>query len=190
MAERISALAGYYEPGRFGEPGDPGVTLTEIRNLVLQQIAAWPDTVDAVGVKAARMAGVDAAPGPGAAAAGSEGALLRVEPLKWWLYGAQAEALDAQEGATLDLSHSRSHLRITGPKARLCLNRLLSLDLRELSFPVGAVASTAMHHVSVTLWRSGDGFELFLPRGFTVSLWEMLFDTAVQFGVEVQPGLG
>jgi len=185
MAERISALTGHYKPGRFGEPGDPGVTLSEIRNLVLQQIAAWPDTVDAVGDKAARMAGVDKAPGPGGAAAGNEGTLLRVEPLKWWLYGAPPAALDAQEGATLDLSHSRSHLRIAGPKARLCLNRLLSLDLREQSFPVGAVASTSMHHVSVALWRSTDGFELFLPRGFAVSLWEVLFDTAVQFGVEI-----
>lgn len=186
MVERVSALAGHYQPGRFGEPGDAGVSLAEISNLVLHQVAAWPDTVAAVGTMAAGMAGADTAPGPGRATAGSNGALLRVEPLKWWLYGAEAEALDAQQGAILDLSHSRSHLRITGTDARLCLNRLVSLDLRERSFPAGAVGSTVLHHVSITLWRSSDGFELFVPRGFAVSLWEVLFDTAVQFGVEVR----
>ena len=64
-------------------------------------------------------------------------------------------------------------------------NRHLPLDLRPASFPVGSVASTAFHHVGVTLWRSDDGFELFLPRGFALSLWEMLLESAAQFGGEV-----
>lgn len=186
MAERISALTGHYTPGRFGEPGEAGVILTEMPDLVLYQIAAWPDTVKAVGAKAAGVAGADAAPRPGAAAAGNKGALLRIEPLKWWLYGAAAPPLDPEEGATLDLSHARSHLRIAGPQARLCLNRLVSLDLREQSFPIGAVASTALHHVGVTLWRSTGGLELFVPRGFAVAVWAVLFETGVQFGVDVR----
>jgi heterotetrameric sarcosine oxidase gamma subunit len=185
VAERVSALAGHYKTGHFGEAGEAGVTLNEIPDPVLHQIAAWPETLQAVGAKAATAAGAGWAPGPGAASAGDKGALLRVEPLKWWIYGVEAPALNPEEGATLDLSHARSHLRIAGREARSCLNRLVSLDLREHSFPVGAVGSTALHHVGVTLWRSADGFELFVPRGFAVSLWEVLFDTAVQFGVEV-----
>lgn len=189
MAERVTALAGHYETGRFGEPGEAGVILAEMPDLVLHQIAAWPDTLESVGVKAAAMAGAGEAPGPCTASAGSRGALLRIEPLKWWLCGAPAQALDPEEGATLDLSHARSHVRVAGAQARPCLNRLVSLDLREQSFPVGAVASTAVHHVGATLWRSADGVELFVPRGFAVSIWEVLFDTALQFGVEVgKPG--
>jgi len=42
-----------------------------------------------------------------------------------------------------------------------------------------------MHHVGVTLWRSTTGYELFIPRGFALSSWEILFDSALQFGVEV-----
>ncbi len=186
MAERISALDGHYQTGRFGEPGEPGVTVREVRSLTLHQIAAWPDTVDAVARQAAGMAGADAAPGPARACSGPNGTLLRIEPLKWWLCGAGARDLDPEEGVTLDLSHSRAHLRVAGPQAGLCLNRLMPIDLRDPSFPVGAVAATAMHHAGVTLWRSKDGFELFLPRGFAVSLWEVLFDTAVQFGVEIE----
>lgn len=186
MAERESALKGHYKTGRYGEAGEPGVTLVEVPIARLHQIAAWPDTIDAVGAKAAEAAGVGAAPGPRTAATGSGGTLLRIEPLKWWLYGVAAPDIDPQEGATLDLSHARTQVRATGPSVRECLNRLIPLDLRSESFPVDSAASTAMHHVGVTVWRSKDGYELFLPRGFAVSLWEVLFDTAAQFGVEVQ----
>jgi heterotetrameric sarcosine oxidase gamma subunit len=160
--------------------------LSEVRQLVLYQLAAWPDTAEAVGARAAGMAGADAAPGPCAVAVGSKGALLRIEPLKWWLYGAQAQEIDPESGAVLDLSHSRAQVRVAGPQARECLNRLVPLDLRPQSFPVGTVAATAMHHVGIALWRSDEGYELFLPRGFAASLWQVLFDTAVQFGVDVE----
>lgn len=185
MVETESALKGHYKTGRFGEAGEPGVTLTEVPVTILHQIAAWPDTVDAVAALAADAAGVAAAPGPGRAAKGSRGTVLRIEPLKWWLYGVEAPAVDPEQGAVLDLSHARTRVRATGPDVRDCLNRLIPLDLRDESFPVDSAASTAMHHVGVTIWRSRAGYELFLPRGFAVSLWEVLFDTAAQFGVEV-----
>lgn len=186
MVERVSALKGRCTPGRFGEAGDPGVRLVEIPGLVLHQVAGWPDTLDAVAAKAAAAAGAGSAPGPCAASVGSRGALLRIEPLKWWLHGTEAPSLEPDQGATLDLSHSRTHLRVSGPQARTCLNRLVPLDLRDKACPVDSVASTAMHHVGVTLWHSAAGFELFLPRGFAASVWEVLFDTAMQFGVEVE----
>lgn len=186
MVDRVSALKGHYEPGRFGEPGEPGVRFKEVRGLTLWQIAAWPDSIDAVGVQVAGMAGVQAAPGPGKAVVAARGSLLRVEPLKWWLHGVAAHELDPEQGATLDLSHSRTHLRVAGPQAQACLNRLVSVDLRKRSFPSGSVAVTVMHHVGVTVWRSDHGFELFLPRGFAAALWIVLRDTAVQFGVEVE----
>jgi heterotetrameric sarcosine oxidase gamma subunit len=185
MVERVSALAGHYEVGRFGAEGEPGLTFSEARGSMLHQVAAWPDTLAAVGAKAARAAGVEAAPGPGRAVNGDDSALLRVEPLKWWLIGAAPPELAPEEGATLDLSHSRVHLRIFGPQAALLLNRHLPLNLSESAFPEGAVGSSAFHHVGVTLWRSPAGYELFLPRGFALSLWEMLLEGAAQFGFEV-----
>jgi sarcosine oxidase gamma subunit len=39
--------------------------------------------------------------------------------------------------------------------------------------------------VGVTLRRSDAGYELFIPRGFAVSLWELLVETAEQFGLEI-----
>jgi len=186
VAERISALKGHYQKGRFGEPGEVGVTVREVGGLVLHQVAAWPDTLETVAGKVAARAGVEAAPGPCAASVGGDGTLLRIEPLKWWLLGVEAPELDPADGTTLDISHSRTHLRVAGPQSQPCLNRLLPVDLRHESFGVDRVATTTMHHVAVAVWRSGEGFELFLPRGFAASLWEVLFDTAVQFGLEVE----
>jgi heterotetrameric sarcosine oxidase gamma subunit len=185
MAERSSALVGHTTPGRFGAEGEAGVVLSEVRDLTLHQVAAWPETLAAVGAKAAANVGAGAAPGPRLAATGPQGALLRIEPLKWWILEAAAPALAPEEGATLDLSHSRTHLRISGPEAAALLNRHLPLDLRPGSFPIGSVASSVFHHVGVTLWHSEEGFELFLPRGFALSLWEMLLESAAQFGGEV-----
>ena len=78
MVDRISALAGHHSPGHFGATGEPGVTLQEISNLVLHQVAAWPDTINAVGATIASRVGADSAPGPCQANEGSDGALLRI----------------------------------------------------------------------------------------------------------------
>ncbi len=184
-AVRVSALEGHYSKGRFGAEGAPGVVFSEIRDLTLHQLAAWPETLAAVGAKAAEAVGAKTAPGPGKAVGGRGAALLRTEPLKFWIFGAAAPQLDPDEGATLDLSHSRTHLRISGGQAAALLNRQLPLDLRTASFPAGSVASTAFHHVGVTLWRSDAGYELFMPRGFALSLWEMLQEGGAQFGYKV-----
>ena len=211
MAERISALHGHYAPGRIGAPGETGVVLREVRGLILHQISAWPDTLARVGEKAARAAGVESAPGPNTAReqrnparpAGEMDsapdpdatasaidrtaitALLRVDPLKWWILNAKAPQITAEQGTILDLSDARTHLRISGRRAANLLNRHLPLDLRPASFPEGAVASSALHHVGVTLWHSQYGYELFIPRGFALSLWEVLLQTAAQFGAEI-----
>ena len=113
-------------------------------------------------------------------------AMLRVEPLKFWLYGAVANEQSASDAVVLDLSHSRTHLRLSGPMATTVLNSFLPLDLRESAMPVNTVASSAMHHVGVTLWRSPVGYELFVPRGFAVSIWELLYETSLQYGLTVE----
>ncbi|MCS5599280.1 MAG: hypothetical protein NZ707_05940, partial [Rhodospirillales bacterium] len=66
------------------------------------------------------------------------------------------------------------------------LNRHLPIDLREKYFPVNSVASSAIHHVSVKLWRSDTGYHLFIPRGFALSLWAIFLETASQFGYEIK----
>jgi heterotetrameric sarcosine oxidase gamma subunit len=185
MVDRVSALAGHNQPGHQGDLGSTGVILRESPDLVLHQVAAWPDSMDAVGKSLAQLIGAKTVAGPCNSVSGDDGAMLRIEPMKWWLVGIVAPVFDAEQAVTLDLSHSRTRVCVSGDNAAEFLNRHLPLDLREDSFPVGSVASSATHHVGVTLWRSADGYELFIPRGFALSLWQGLVESAQQFGVDI-----
>ena len=193
MLEKISALASHYHTGLAGDVGvdGPGVTLREIRDAGLWQLSGWPGTMEEVGKRLAEVVGAEAAPGPLKSAAGSKGTLIRVQPFVWWLTRAseetakQAMAIDAEQGTALDLSHSRTVIRIEGPRARDLLNRGLSIDLRPGSFPDGSFAGGAIHQVGVHLHRRDGGYDLYIPRGFAVTLWEFLTETAAQWGCEV-----
>jgi len=189
--ERHSALQGHYNVGKtgiLGPDGSVGVILEEVPNLEMHQVAAWANTLDKVGRKAADSVGADSAPGPCQSEFGSSGSILRIEPLKWWLHGAGASLLELnpEDGAAMDISHSRTQIRITGARAEEFLNRFLPLDFRQGAFPEGSVASSFIHHVGVTLWRSKEGYELFIPRGFALAIWEGLVEVAQQFGLEIR----
>lgn len=189
MAELISALRGHLSPGRTELGGAAGVTLSEVHPFTLTQVSAWPDSLAGAGREAARLAGCAAAPTPGQALEGTNGTLMRIEPLKWWLIsetetGAQP-SLAADDGASLDLSSSRTWIRLQGPKAAVLLNHFLPLNLSGKAFPPGTCASTAFHHIGVTLWRDEESFHLLLPRSFAATLWEMLTESAAQYGLEV-----
>lgn len=186
--KRESALEGHYLTGHYGsgQSADAGVVMQQVPDLVLWQVAAWPDTLSAVAGRLEAITGVAAAPGFTLAAGDESTALLRIEPLKFWVYGGVPQSSDADESVVLDLSHSRTQLRITGQRATTLLNGFLPLDLRESAFPVNSVASTAFHHVGVTLWRSPAGYELFLPRGFALSLWQLLQESAMQYGLSIK----
>ena len=85
-------------------------------------------------------------------------------------------------GAVVDLSHARTHIRVSGPHAPELLMRHLPINFNESAFALGSVASSAIHHVGVTVWRSEFGYELFVPRGFALSVWQLLLESAAQFG--------
>ena len=89
-------------------------------------------------------------------------------------------------GTDLDLSQAFTCIEITGEDIPLFLNRHLPVDLRENVFVFPASASSAIHHVSVKLLKfSIDKYYLFIPRGFALSIWEILLETSKQFGYEI-----
>lgn len=190
MPERISSLSHACAPrvvGPVGEAG-PGIRLGERRIGSLWQVSAWPDRMDAAGKAAAAAATCRTAPKPGGSATGKTATLMRVEPLKWWLLSedeAPRPALDPHDGTLLDLSHARTAIRIEGSQADALMARLLPLDLRPAVFPEGAVASSGLHHVGVTVLARSGGFDLFVPQSFALSLFEHITHIAAQFGVEI-----
>ncbi|MFT5260732.1 MAG: heterotetrameric sarcosine oxidase gamma subunit [Saprospiraceae bacterium] len=188
--ERVSGLEGYYHTGRFGANPEatPGIVLQEINQLTLWQVAVWPEAFAEVAKRIATDCGAKAAPKPGQSVVGKKGIVLRAEPLKFWVLGMTASELNLEtEGCIVDQSHSRTRIRVSGDDAVTLLNRHLPLDLRDDAFPVGAVGSTAFHHIGITLWRNEDGYDIFMPRGFALSLWELLTHSAEQFGLETLP---
>ena len=190
MVERASALEGHSAPRQFGliGPDGPGIRLSERSLTSLWLIAAWPERLAATGAAAAKAAGVDAAPGPGASVTGKGGSLLRIEALKWLLASADEiarPALDATDGTVLELSHARTVIHVSGQGALDLMARMVPLDLRPAAFPEGSVANTGLHHVGVTILARDGGFDIFVLRSFGLSVWEIMVESAAQFGAEI-----
>ena len=186
MVNRSSALESNYSVGIKDTKNESQLQLSEIKNLQLTQVAAWPDSINTVGSNLSKHLNFKEYALPNKAIENNSVVMMRIEPLKWWIVGSEVPTLSSNEGTTLDLSHSYTHLEISGPSDTLFLNRHLPLDLRDKYFPVNSVASSAIHHVSVKLWRSDSGYHLFIPRGFALSLWEIFLETANQFGYEIK----
>ena len=185
MANRLSAITNTNQK-ILNDQGTCDVKIIENKNLLLYQVGVWPDTLVSVGEQISKKLNLEMYPQPCKAFQSKDVAMLRTEPLKWWVVGSKVETFSTDNACVLDISHSRTHLKISGSKKETLLNRFLPIDLREESFPINSVASTTFHHVSVTLWRSKNHHEIFIPRAFAMSLWEMLLESAAQFGYEIE----
>ena len=177
---RVSALEGCPSRNAFND-GNLLLTLSEVTDVSLHQVASWPDSFASVSESLAQAFGVEKVPAASTAVFLDSGTLLHVEPLKVLILNEQCPEVNSEQAVTLDLSHSRTQILIQGEHAAECLNRFISLDLRDTSFPIGTAASTSFHHIGIILWRSRNGFELLLPRAFAQSIWELLAETAPQF---------
>ena len=185
MVSRTSALISNYSISSVKVDEKITLSFKEIRNLDLKQIAAWPSTIESVDLKLASIINVKNAPGFNKVLSANNTHILRIEPLKWWIIEGGNVEIGSSEGAILDLSNAFTSIEIKGDNAKFFLNRHLPLDLRDNSFPINFIASSAIHHVSVKIWRTDKGYRLFVPRGFALSIWEILLETASQFGYEI-----
>ncbi|WP_170984566.1 sarcosine oxidase subunit gamma [Rhodoligotrophos defluvii] len=199
MAEILSALDGHVKAGRHGANVDePGVVLSEGRGLVTVQLTAWPDTASAVAVKAGQVAQTAMPPSMRIGISGQT-TVLQVGPERWWFVVPASSdlrqrleaAFSAEEAVVTDLSHARTIVRITGPKARDLLARVVPIDLHPAVFPRDSIAQTIMHGVGVLLHFSGsasdgDIFDLHIPGTFALSHWEWLVHQAEGLGLEIR----
>lgn len=198
MPEGRSALQGVRKPGRFGAPvaDGPWVTVREVRGLTIVEVAGWPDTFP--GVVSALPAAIRCPVSDrfGVASASGDTAVFWTGPERLWVVtpdravGERLErAFDDDRAVCVDLTHSRTILRIAGPKTRSLLAKGLPIDLHPREFPAGGVALGAIHHmgVAVHLRDTADGttFDLYVGRSHALCLWEWLAESAAEFGYEV-----
>jgi methylglutamate dehydrogenase subunit D len=97
-----------------------------------------------------------------------------------------AEGLDGIASVS-DQSDGYAVLRLSGPRVRDVLAKLVPIDLHPQVFRPGDVASTQVSHISVTLWRlddSTDGaavFEIAVFRSLARSLWHAISESAAEW---------
>ena len=201
MPERRSALAAAYEIGRHGRTeGEPGVALREVRGLDLIQLGAWPQSFAAVCARLEAELGLRL-PEDYCRATSDQGLhVFMIAPEKLWLAGSAERSVFAgvtaafapEEAVVTQLGQSRTVLRLTGPHVRQTLAKGLPIDLHERAFAPGAFAQSALHHVGVLLHRhdlpaeAPPQFELYIPRGFALSIWEVLIEAGEEYGIAIE----
>lgn len=199
----VSALAAVRVPGRQGDPAAAApLRLCDLVGLEIVQVAAWPDTDAAVAAALPPLTGCPVpdragiageAPGPAGTAPVRT---LWMGPERYWVVSDNggmaarlAGAFPAATAVTLDLSHARTVLRLSGDPVRAVLAKGLPVDTDPRVLPPGAVVQSQISHIGVTLHRRVqdgiDGIDLYVFRGFAQHFWEWLTDAAAEFGVEV-----
>ena len=185
MLKRYSTLDSVYSPGKYPFENNTNITFKELVNLNLKQITCWPNSLSETEYFFKKELNIQNSPKFNKGIIEKEFSLWRIEPLKWWLLDKNI-TLSEDLGSSLDLSHSFTCLYISGKEASLLLNRYLPIDLRESVFLQASSASSAIHHVSIKLFKlSINNYYLFVPRGFAMSIWEILTESSKQFGYEI-----
>ena len=158
-----------------------GVTLSGVPRGSLWQVACWPEAYSDIEAALVEACGCPA-PGPGRMSiTGNGGLLIRTEPLKWWIMGADGADCpltpSPDHGAWLDMSHDQAAIALEGENAAEIVKRMVSLDLREPAFPDLSFASTQMHHmITKVLRRDADGaprYEVMVMRSYADDLREI-----------------
>jgi len=185
MLKRYSALDPSYLPGSYPLDEQISVRFKELSNLHLQQLACWPNTLPETENFFKKELNVNNSPSFNKGIIKEGYSIWRMEPFKWWTLEKKLD-FPGELGTNLDMSHSFTCINVSGDHATLLLNRHLPIDLRENKFPPASSASSAIHHISIKLLKiSTNNYYLLIPRGFGLSIWEILLETARQFGYEI-----
>ena len=186
MTTGISALV-IGKQGRH-EDGRSGVIMQELTGYQLVQLAVFPDQIPQFQASLMQLINIDQIADISASVRTSNMLLLRPEFTKFWLVRKRGEERTLFKALAhyfpLDLTGSKVVMRLSGADADRLINRFCAVDL---SCPKGKFLATALHHVPVHILKSSaTAYLLLLPRSYAESLAELLYHSALQFGVDVK----
>ena len=195
MVEQVSPLEPVWKPGVHGRVlGGHGVTLTETRPGSIVQIAAWPGEEKTVMATIKVVSGLALADGGGAGIATETRSAFGIAPGKFLVVD-QAEdisatyqaALTAEIASVTDLSHGRTAIRVSGPRAEWIMAKFFAIDFSTATFPLGSGISTAHHDIFAQVQRTGaDQFDIYVFRSFARAFWTALCHASGEVGYEVR----
>jgi sarcosine oxidase subunit gamma len=171
--------------------GERGVVLREIPFLTMVGLRAEPGSDSAAALEAA--AGVALPAKVGQTTGDANGtAVLWIGPDEYLLVApegtgtaALVAALDGKPGAAVDLSANRTTLELSGPAARLVLEKGCHADLHPRSFGPGSAITTSLGPVPVLLWQTAEQTYRILPRAsFADYTARWLLDAMSEFAAE------
>ncbi len=104
-----------------------------------------------------------------------------------------ATATRTQHAAVVDVSESRTVIRVSGPRAGDVLAKGCAVDLHPRAFGPGRLAETLLASAHVIIHQvaaddDGDGaaFDVYVHRSFAEYLWTWLEDAGGEYGVRVE----
>lgn len=178
-------------------PGS-GVIVQERDSLGIASVLAKRGQQDALTKRIREHFGIELSPGPKRSAAGDY-AFIAMGPNTWLATGeatgnafvtSLTDAL-GEHAAISDQTDGQAVLRVSGPKARNALCKLVPIDLHPRIFRSGDVAVTVAVHIGTTLWRLDDDpngqsvFEIAVLRSLAGSFWTALSESAAEFGLKM-----
>lgn len=195
MVEQLSPLAPVSRPGSYPHSaGGVGVTLSEIQPGSIVQLASWRGEERPVIAAIRQLTGLALADGAGGGIAGETKAAFGIAPGKFLVVDQDdglaaefAKAVADGSGTVTDLSHGRTAIRISGPKAEWVLSKFFAIDFVLPALPVGSGISTVHHDIFALIQRSGaDRFDLYVFRSFARAFWNSLCHASEEVGYEVR----
>ncbi|KQZ81920.1 sarcosine oxidase subunit gamma [Mesorhizobium sp. Root157] len=195
MAERLSPLEPVLRQGSYGQfENGVGIILSETAPGSIVQLAAWPGQEKAIIAAIKKATGLALPDGAGGGVASSTKAAFGFAPAKFMVVDeaegvaeALAKAVAPEGGTVTDLSHGRTAIRISGPKAEWVLAKFFAIDFSLVAFPVGAGRSTMHHDIFAQIQRSAaDQYDVYVFRSFARSFWHTLRRGCEEVGYEVR----
>lgn len=177
--------------------GNASVSLVERDAGGIVQVTALRGASRSIAEALGAATGVEAPITP-ALVSGSNARLLWSGPGQWLVLAANTETVTKSlsevlgaRAAVSDQSGSKALVRLSGPKARAALAKVIALDLHPIVAPVGFAAMTEVAHVPVHFWRATDegghaAFDVLVPRSFAGSVWHALVAAAAAYGLDAR----
>ncbi len=194
MVDVLSPLKPVWKPGTHGNTANGiGVVLTETQPGSIVQLAAWQGQEKKLLAAIKAVTALALPDGAGGGKSGDSKAAFGIAPGKFLIVDQNeglaailSGAVTSEVGTVTDLSHGRTALRISGPKAEWVLAKFFAIDFALPAFPVGSGISTVHHDIFAHIQRTGaEQFDLYVFRSFARSFWTMLCHASEEVGYEV-----